>query len=128
MIPLKEDPFLYSDNIESKLILTTLHDFICESNDNEFLVDKLQKSHSIISFINFDINYFIFSNIIYIKKHYSPMKKKYESTKNFRDKYNKVNSTVQLNRELLNKLKSYLEDKDMSMKDYLEGLIKESIE
>ena len=56
------------------------------------------------------------------------MKKKYESTKNFRDKYNKVNSTVQLNRELLNKLKSYLEDKNMSMKDYLEGLIKESIE
>jgi len=56
------------------------------------------------------------------------MKKKYESTKNFRDKYNKVNSTVQLNRELLNKLKSYLGDKNMSMKDYLEGLIKESIE
>lgn len=56
------------------------------------------------------------------------MKKKYESTKNFRDKYNKVNSTVQLNRELLNKLKSYLEDKNMSMKDYLEQLIKESIE
>jgi hypothetical protein len=55
------------------------------------------------------------------------MKKKYESTKNFRDKYNKVNSTVQLNRELLNKLKSYLEDKDMSIKDYLEGLIKESV-
>ena len=127
-MPLKEDPFLYSDNIESKLSLTILHDFICDLNDKEFLVDKLQNSHTVISFINFDINYFIFSNIIYIKKYNPPMKKKYESTKNFRDKYNKVNSTVQLNRELLNKLKSYLEDKNMSMKDYLEGLIKESIE
>lgn len=56
------------------------------------------------------------------------MKKKYESTKNFRDRYNKLNSTVQLNRELLNKLKLFLEDKNMSMKDYLEQLIKKSIE
>ena len=55
------------------------------------------------------------------------MKKKYESTKIFRDKYNKKNSTVQLDRELLVKLKLFLEDKNMSMKDYLETLIGESI-
>lgn len=55
------------------------------------------------------------------------MKKIYESTKKFRDKYNEKNATVQLNRELLNELKSYLEDKKMSIKDYLEVLIKESI-
>jgi hypothetical protein len=55
------------------------------------------------------------------------MKKKYESTKIFRDKYNAAHATVQLNRALLNRLKLYLSDKDMSMKDYLESLIRESI-
>ena len=55
------------------------------------------------------------------------MKKKYESTKIFRDKYNKKNSTVQLDRELLVKLKLFLEDKNMSMKDYLESLISENL-
>jgi hypothetical protein len=55
------------------------------------------------------------------------MKKKYESTKNFRDKYNAAHATVQLNRDLLNRLKIYLADKGMSMKDYLEALIKDSI-
>lgn len=55
------------------------------------------------------------------------MKKKYESTKKFRDKYNAAHATVQLNRDLLNRLKIYLADRDMSMKDYLEALIKDSI-
>jgi hypothetical protein len=55
------------------------------------------------------------------------MKKIYESTKIFRDKYNKKNATVQLDRELLNELKVYLGDKDMSIKSFLENLIKKSI-
>jgi hypothetical protein len=55
------------------------------------------------------------------------MKKKYESTKKFRDKYNVKNATVQLDRDLLNDLKIYLEDKNMSMKSYLENLIEKSI-
>jgi hypothetical protein len=55
------------------------------------------------------------------------MKKIYESTKKFRDKYNKKNATVQLDRELLNDLKAFLNDKDTSIKSFLEILIKKSI-
>ena len=55
------------------------------------------------------------------------MKKIYESTKIFRDKYNKKNVTVQLDRELLNELKIYLDGKDTSIKSFLENLIEKSI-
>lgn len=54
-------------------------------------------------------------------------KKIYASTKIYSDKYNKENLSVQLNRELLNKLKLFLNDKDVSMKSYIENLIRDSI-
>ena len=51
-------------------------------------------------------------------------KKKYDSTKIYSQKYNKENLNVQLNRELLLKLKEKLKGK--SMKEYIENLILES--
>lgn len=54
-------------------------------------------------------------------------KKIYESTKLYSQKYNKENLNVQLNRELLDKLKLFLSEKNISMKEYIESLIKKSI-
>ena len=54
-------------------------------------------------------------------------KKIYESTKLYSQKYNKENLNVQLNRELLDKLKLFLSDKDISMKEYIEKLIEKSL-
>lgn len=55
------------------------------------------------------------------------MKKIYKSTKDFRDRYNKKNATVQIDREILKKLKIYLDDKNITIKSYLEDLINLSI-
>lgn len=60
-----------------------------------------------------------------IKNNISPMEKKiYESKKIYGKKYNKLNINVQLNRELIDSLRKRLENKGMSIKDYLENLIK----
>jgi len=53
-------------------------------------------------------------------------KKTYESTRIYGDKYNKTNLSVQLNRELLNRLKEHLDGKPM--KSYIENLIEKSLE
>lgn len=53
-------------------------------------------------------------------------KKVYESTRIYGDKYNKVNLNVQLNRDLLTKLKDHLGGKPM--KSYIENLIRISLE
>ena len=54
-------------------------------------------------------------------------KKKYESTKLYSQKYNKLNLNVQLNRKLLEDLKLFLIGKNLTMKDYIENLINKSI-
>ena len=60
-----------------------------------------------------------------IKNNISLMEKKiYESKKIYGKKYNKLNINVQLNRELIDSLRKRLENKGMSIKDYLENLIK----
>ena len=53
-------------------------------------------------------------------------KKVYESKKNYYLKYNKENISVQLNRELIERLKSKLPD-GVSTKSYLEKLIEDSL-
>lgn len=52
-------------------------------------------------------------------------KKDYQSTKDYSKKYNKENINVQLNRDLILKLRQEL--KDETLKDYLEKLILEKL-
>ncbi len=54
-------------------------------------------------------------------------KKKYESTKLYSDKYNSENINVQLNRELVRKLRDKIKDKNLSLKEFLEIIIMENI-
>lgn len=63
--------------------------------------------------------------LITIKNNISPMEKKiYESKKIYGKKYNKLNINVQLNRELIDNLRKKLENQGISIKDYIENLIK----
>jgi hypothetical protein len=48
------------------------------------------------------------------------------SKRNYGDKYNKENVNVQLNRDLINKLREKL-DKQTSVKSFIEDLIKNNI-
>lgn len=52
-------------------------------------------------------------------------KKNYQSTKEYSKKYNKENINIQLNRDLITNLRRKLEN--VSLKDYLENLIKEKL-
>lgn len=52
-------------------------------------------------------------------------KKDYQSTKEYSKKYNKENINIQLNRDLITNLREKLEN--VSLKDYLENLIKEKL-
>jgi predicted HicB family RNase H-like nuclease len=54
-------------------------------------------------------------------------KKIYESKKNYSIKYNKLHKSIRVEKELYEKLKDYLKDKDISIKDHIEKLIKDSI-
>lgn len=54
-------------------------------------------------------------------------KKVYDSKKLYSQKYNKLNSTLQIDRELYNRLKEFLKDKDISIRDYVSNIIKDSI-
>lgn len=45
----------------------------------------------------------------------------------YSQKYNKLNSTLQIDRELYNRLKEFLKDKDISIRDYVSNIIKDSI-
>ena len=55
------------------------------------------------------------------------MKKIYESKKLYSKKYNKSHSTIQVDRELYNELKSFLKDKNTGIRDYIDTLIKKSL-
>ncbi len=55
------------------------------------------------------------------------MKKKYESTKICRDRYNKNNSTVQISRNLVDSIKNFI-DKSTTLKEFIELSIIEKIE
>ena len=49
-----------------------------------------------------------------------------ESKRKYGKYYNKINITIQLNRDLINDLKEKLED-DVSVKSHIEDLIKKSL-
>ena len=53
-------------------------------------------------------------------------KKYYQSTKEYSKKYNKDNINIQLNRDLIMKLRENLSN--VTLKDYLEKIIKEKLD
>ncbi len=55
------------------------------------------------------------------------MKKKYESTKICRDRYNKNNSTIQISRKLVEDIKDFI-DGSTSLKEFIESAIIEKMD
>lgn len=55
------------------------------------------------------------------------MKKIYESKKLYSDKYNKSHKSIRIKKELYERLKHYISDKNITIKDYIESLIEKSI-
>ena len=53
--------------------------------------------------------------------------KKYESKKIYGKKYNKLHSTVQIDKSLYEELKEYIKDKNMTIKDFISFLIKKEM-
>jgi hypothetical protein len=53
-------------------------------------------------------------------------KKIYESKKLYSKKYNKTQSTLQIDKDLYIELKEYLKDKDISIRKYVDKVIRES--
>jgi len=53
-------------------------------------------------------------------------KSQYESTKAYTKEYNKLNINVQLDRDLIKKVKDILDDKE-TIKSYIEDLIRRSL-
>ena len=56
------------------------------------------------------------------------MKKVYESKKNYSDRYNKSHKSIRITNELYDKLKSHIEDKNTTIKEFIELLIKKEVE
>jgi hypothetical protein len=54
-------------------------------------------------------------------------KKFYESKKLYSKKYNKSHSTIQIDRNLYDNLKEFLNEENISIKDFVTDLIKKSI-
>ena len=54
-------------------------------------------------------------------------KKIYESKKIYSSKYNQVHKSIRVDKELYQKLQEYIKDKNITIKDYIENLIKNSI-
>jgi hypothetical protein len=54
-------------------------------------------------------------------------KKIYESKKIYSSKYNKLHKSIRVEKELYEKLQDYLKYKNVSIKDHIEKLIKNSI-
>jgi predicted DNA binding CopG/RHH family protein len=54
-------------------------------------------------------------------------KKIYKSTKEYSEKYNKININVQLNRELIDKIKDKIKEQNISLKEYIEKLLKNKL-
>ena len=55
------------------------------------------------------------------------VKKIYESKKIYSSKYNKLHKSIRVEKELYDKLKEHLKDKNITIKDYIESLIKSKI-
>lgn len=55
------------------------------------------------------------------------MKKVYESKKVYSDRYNKSHKSIRINKDLYDKLKNHINDKNISIKDFIENLIEKSI-
>lgn len=53
------------------------------------------------------------------------IKKKYESSKIYSNKYNKININVQLDRKLIENLRNKLDNKQ-TIKEYIENLIRDN--
>jgi hypothetical protein len=56
------------------------------------------------------------------------MKKVYESKKVYSDKYNKSHKSIRITKDLYEKLKNHIDGKNITIKDYIESLIKKSIQ
>jgi hypothetical protein len=56
------------------------------------------------------------------------MKKVYESKKNYSNRYNKSHKSIRITNDLYEKLKSHINGKDITIKDFIESLIKKSIQ
>lgn len=54
-------------------------------------------------------------------------KKVYESKKIYNKKYNKTQSTLQIDKSLYLELKEYLSDTNISIREYVANIIRESI-
>ena len=55
------------------------------------------------------------------------MKKVYESKKVYSDKYNKLHKSIRIKKELYERLQDYIDNKDITIKNYIELLIEKSI-
>ena len=51
-----------------------------------------------------------------------------QSKKDYSSKYNKSHKSIRIENEIYEKLKLYLENKNISIKDYVENLIKNSLD
>lgn len=56
------------------------------------------------------------------------IKKSYESKKEYGKKYNKINKSIQINRDLINKLQFKLNTKEITLKSYIEDLISNNLD
>lgn len=54
-------------------------------------------------------------------------KKIYESKKIYSSRYNKLHKSIRVEKELYEKLQDFLKDKNISIKNYVEELIKNSL-
>lgn len=54
-------------------------------------------------------------------------RKKYKSTKEYSKKYNKININVQLDRELILKIREKIKGSNISLKEYIENIISEKL-
>jgi len=55
------------------------------------------------------------------------MNKIYESKKIYSSKYNKLHKSIRVDKELYEQLQEHIKDKNITIKDYIESLIKNSI-
>lgn len=55
-------------------------------------------------------------------------KKIYESKKNYSTKYNKLHKSIRVEKDLYDRLKKHIDGKDITIKEYIENLIKESMD
>jgi predicted DNA-binding protein len=55
------------------------------------------------------------------------MKKVYESKKIYSDKYNKSHKSIRIVKELYERLQHHIDGKNITIKDYIESLIEQSI-